>query len=169
MNLVPLSWIIYLFHRTGTAVAKHSSFYFKNPLLPSRLCLPWEFSLPIVEIFQNLPFFFFKAVHKYPQLMLWGRQEGWPDSVCSQISLCSTFLQTEQQQNFLLCRIRFMSWPRITAPDVLPQKQFKGRRNCEQIVFLVEKCLGASPWFPCLYLCENKGQFCFCFLHLLVV
>lgn len=34
-----------------------------------------------------------------------------------------------------------MFWPQIIAPDVLPQKQFKERRNCDQIVFLVENGL----------------------------
>lgn len=56
---------------------------------------------------------------------------------CSLIPLCLAVLQTEQQHHFLPAG-QVMFWPTITAPDVLPQKQFKGRRNCEQIVFLVE-------------------------------
>lgn len=49
-----------------------------------------------------------------------------------------------------------MFWPRIIAPDVLPQKQFKGRRNCKQIVFLVENVLEPLIGFYVCYMCAQQ-------------
>lgn len=48
-----------------------------------------------------------------------------------------------------------MFWPRIIAPDVLPQKQFRERRNCDQIVFLVEN--GLEPLIG-FYVCSVCAQ-----------
>lgn len=59
-----------------------------------------------------------------------------------------------------------MFWPRIIAPDVLPQKQFKERREWEQIVFLVEKVLEPLIGFCVRYICAQqriKGNFAFLF------
>lgn len=97
-------------------------------------------------------------MHEYPQLMFCvpGKAEGvtWLH-VLTDLSLL-TFLQTEQQHNFLLSG-QLMFWPRITAPDVLPQKQFKGRSNCEQIVFLVENVWEALLGFPVsIYVCAQQ-------------
>lgn len=49
-----------------------------------------------------------------------------------------------------------MFWPRIIAPDVLPQKQFKERRDWEQIVFLVENGLEPFIGFYVCYVCAQQ-------------
>lgn len=68
---------------------------------------------------------------------------------------------------------QFLFWPRATAPDVLPQKQFKGEGIVSKLSFLWKMFESLSLVSLLLSVCvctaENKGQFCFCFLHLLLV
>lgn len=92
-------------------------------------------------------------------------------AVCAQISACPRSCTHNNNITFFF-QDSSCSGPELQHQMCCHRNHLKGEGIVSKLSFLW-KMFRASPWFPCFYLCvctaENKGQFCFCFVHLLVV
>lgn len=99
-----------------------------------------------------------------------GRAGGLTWLVGAQIPLCSHSCRHNNTAFFF--QDSSCSGPELQHQMCCHRNHLKGEGIVSKLSFLW-KMFRASAWFPCFYLCvctaENEGQFCFCFVHLLVV